>query len=357
VRSQLIRLGQRAAPLLAAAALHVRPRLKLAVLTVTEACDSRCRSCSYRQAAPDELGCEGFTRVIEDLAALGAQTVALSGGEPLLFDGLPLLARRIGMLGMRAVLLTNGLALAERAQQIEGLFTEIIVSLDGWDGPSYRRLRGVDGFERVAEGIRAVRETHARAGRAAPMLRARTTLQHGNASEIEALVEAAVRLGLDTISFLAVDPGPARFGRSRERPTLVPRPEEVARLREGIRRLHADRPSLFARGFIVESEERLLSIADHLAAAGSQGAFPPKQCSAPFLSVVIGARGEVRPCFFKPPFGSVREARLRELLTDPAVFRMRATLDVARDADCAPCVCPLRRRPPRGASVPTRGAR
>jgi MoaA/NifB/PqqE/SkfB family radical SAM enzyme len=356
VPSQLMRVGQRAAPLVAAAALRVRPRLNTAVLALTEACDSRCRSCSFRRAAPDELGCDAFLPIIEELAALGTRTVALSGGEPLLVEGLPTLARHIGMLGMRATLLTNGLALAERAEQISGLFTEIIVSLDGWDGPSYRRLRGVDGFERVADGIRAVREVHAGTRRAAPALRARTTLQHGNASELEALVEAALRLGLDTISFLGVDPGPARFGRAHGRPALIPRPEEIRRLREGVWRLREERPSLFERGFIVERAEKLLSIADHLAAAESQGAYPAKQCNAPFVSVVIGPRGDVRPCFFKRPFGSVREAPLRELLTGAALFRIRATLNVARDEDCSPCVCPIR-QPLRAVLLPRSGAR
>jgi MoaA/NifB/PqqE/SkfB family radical SAM enzyme len=341
--SSLLRLGERVGSTATAVALRARPRLSVAMLMLTEECDSRCRSCSYRLPAPGELGALGMLRVVEDLAQLGTRTIALTGGEPLTVAGLPRLLARIRELGISLTLLTNGLQLSAKAGDLVGLVQDLIISLDGWDAASYKRLRGVDGLEAIREGIARVRALHAERQVAPPRIQARTTLQGGNAGELERLVDTARQLDYDGISLLAVDPGPLRFGRARERPTLLPEAAEITALRGAIERLAQRRPSPFSTGFIVESEAKVRAIADHLEASITDERYPLKRCNAPSVSIVIGSRGEVRPCFFKPPIGSLREQSLREVLTGSTLFHLRRTLDVATDEDCRPCVCPLSR--------------
>src|SRR5262249_1222071 len=160
-------------------------------------------------------------------------------------------------------LMSNGLALADRAVEIGGLFDEVYLSLDGWDPASYKRFRGVDGFSALGRGIAALRAASADVGAAPPRFVARSPLQHENAAHLEAIVAGARVLGFDAISFLAVDPGAHRFGRSRERRSLVPDLDELSQLSSAIDRL-ADDPVRPLGRFVLEPEPKLRSIHDHL---------------------------------------------------------------------------------------------
>ncbi len=59
------------------------------------------------------------------------------------------------------------------------------------------------------------------------------------------------------------------------------------------------------------------------------------------MSTVIEADGAVRPCFFHPELGNVRDAPLDEILNSPAAIAFRRRLDVSRDPVCRKCVCSL----------------
>jgi radical SAM protein with 4Fe4S-binding SPASM domain len=62
-----------------------------------------------------------------------------------------------------------------------------------------------------------------------------------------------------------------------------------------------------------------------------------------WVSAVVEANGAVRPCFFHPPVGNVREAPLDRILReDLPAFRRK--LSVATDPLCERCVCSIRFR-------------
>ena len=73
-----------------------------------------------------------------------------------------------------------------------------------------------------------------------------------------------------------------------------------------------------------------------------QGDFAPVECNAPWVSAVVEADGTVRPCFFQPPLGNLREAEsLAAILNSRSALAWRRGLDTARDAICRRCVCSL----------------
>jgi radical SAM protein with 4Fe4S-binding SPASM domain len=56
----------------------------------------------------------------------------------------------------------------------------------------------------------------------------------------------------------------------------------------------------------------------------------------------VEADGTVRPCFFHPAIGNLREAgSLGAVLGSPEARAFRASLDVAADPVCQRCVCSL----------------
>jgi MoaA/NifB/PqqE/SkfB family radical SAM enzyme len=91
---------------------------------------------------------------------------------------------------------------------------------------------------------------------------------------------------------------------------------------------------------VAETPDRLRRLPQHYAAQLGLRDFPPVRCNAPWASAVVEADGAVRPCYFHPAVGNIREKSLRALLSQEMVAFRRA-LNVSQDATCRRCVCTL----------------
>jgi MoaA/NifB/PqqE/SkfB family radical SAM enzyme len=65
------------------------------------------------------------------------------------------------------------------------------------------------------------------------------------------------------------------------------------------------------------------------------------RCNAPWVSAVIEASGDVRPCFFHPAFGNVHSQALHEIVNGPDALQFRNSLDIETNPVCRKCVCSL----------------
>jgi cyclic pyranopterin phosphate synthase len=133
-------------------------------VSVTEACNLRCRYClpegDLGQYAPhkDTLSDDEIVTTIEALAPLGVEKVRITGGEPLLRKGVTELIRRIVDLpGIREVTMTTNAFLLSR--HIEALrksgMHRINVSLDTLDPDRFYKMTRRNAFQEVMEGIEA----------------------------------------------------------------------------------------------------------------------------------------------------------------------------------------------------------
>ncbi|HTM46307.1 MAG TPA: GTP 3',8-cyclase MoaA [Polyangiaceae bacterium] len=145
-----------------------RPLTDLRV-SVTDRCNFRCTYCMPRQVfdskfkfLPREeiLSFEEIVRLATVFAALGVRKVRLTGGEPLLRQGLPELIQMLAAIpDLEIVLTTNGSLLAEKAEALmrAGLH-RLTVSLDALDNAVFSQMNDVDfPVERVLHGISAAR--------------------------------------------------------------------------------------------------------------------------------------------------------------------------------------------------------
>jgi MoaA/NifB/PqqE/SkfB family radical SAM enzyme len=315
--------------------------LPIVMFAPTHRCNSACVSCAWwttpATAAAHELSLDEIDRLAADLSLLGTRLVVFTGGEPLLRPDIADVARLFRRRGMTLHLLTSGLALESRTASVAAVFERVIVSLDGATAAQYRAVRGVDGFDAVRAGVRQLRAV-------APQIpvSARSTIHRLNFRDMPALVDAAREIGCANISFLAADLGSAAFGH-RNLPaiqTLRLSRQDVDDFRVVVDALIRDRAGDMTSGFIAESPAKLRAIAQHYAAMNGDEAFPPKACNAPWMSAVIEANGDVRPCFFHDVVGNVRRDRIAAIARQ-ALPTFRATLDVATNATCERCVCSL----------------
>lgn len=322
--------------------IHSLPQL---VLMPHSRCNCRCVMCDIWQAnaMKRELTREDLEHQMPSLRNLHVQRVVLSGGEALMHSNLWLLCELLRELNddLQITLLSTGLLLKTFAPDVVRWCDEVIVSLDGSREvhDSIRRIPRA--FDRLAEGIAALREQ-----RPGFPVGARCVLQRSNFRDLPNIVAAAHEIGLDRISFMAVDVSSTAF--NRPEPWREPRVAEVALDRPEteefsalvevtIERFAAD----FESRFISESPEKLRRLPRYYAALNGVGEFPRTVCNAPWVSSVVEADGTVRPCFFHASFGNIHEHSLDEVLNSPEAIAFRRDLDVETNPICKVCVCTL----------------
>lgn len=311
--------------------------LPLVTLYLTERCNSRCVTCDYWRHGVKEMTLESVERLLPELEALRARVVLVSGGEPLIHPQWRAIAELLKSRGLGLWLLTSGLSLAKHAQNAAQLFDAITVSLDGTCAETYAAIRGLDAFDAVSTGIRAV----AAEGRAAGL---RVTLQRANYRELPRFVTLARELGARGVSFLGVDvSNPHAFARQDGfDPELALGDEDLPVLDGLLERLEREHAGDFRSGFIAESPVKLRRIRDYFAALRGRSAFPPVRCNAPEFSAVVGADGRVSPCFFiGGPATAPRAPELRAALASEPMRALRAVIRGGGRPECERCVCSM----------------
>ena len=321
---------------------HVIRSLPVIVISPHNQCNCRCVMCDiWRIREPEEITQADLQRHLASFRELGVRWVVFSGGEPQMNSQLPYLAQMLRSENIRVTILTAGLLLESQAEMIAASVDDIIVSLDG---PSvlHNRIRRVPGaYERMAMGIRTLRQA-----RPGMTVRARCTVQKENYHSLRATIACARETELDSISFLAADltssafNRPVEWGQERQHQIAL-NTEEVEALDSEIEQLISECSAELNSGFIVETASKLRKIVHHFRAYLGQVPDVAPRCNAPWVSAVIDASGEVRPCFFHSAIGNIRTQSLPDILNGPEALRFRANLDIAADRICRRCVCSL----------------
>ena len=323
---------------------HRVSRLPVLVLMPHSRCNCRCVMCDIWRANANgrELSEADLAPHLADLRKLRVGWIVLSGGEALMHASLFALCRQLRSPGARISLLSTGLLLRKHAQAVVAHLDDVIVSLDG--SPAvHDAIRNVPrAFERLADGVAALREA-----RAGYRVTARCVLQRGNYRDLDGIIATAKELKLDQLSFLPADTHSEAFNRpggwSADRSESVALALDEARELAGlIDRSLARNAADYASGFIAESPARMTAIAQYYLAANGCGEFPRISCNAPWVSAVIEADGAVRPCFFHPAYGSLADGGFREIVNSPAALAFRRGLDTVTNPVCSRCVCTLK---------------
>jgi MoaA/NifB/PqqE/SkfB family radical SAM enzyme len=338
-----LRLTERASLAIGRRTQHLG-RLPVLVLMPHSRCNCRCVMCDIWRANANgrELTEADLEPHIDGLRELGVRWITLSGGEALMHRNLFGLCEQLRPLGTRISLLSTGLLLRKFAKQVVAHTDDVIVSLDG--SPAvHDAIRNVPrAFERLADGIAALREV-----RTDFRVTARCVLQRGNYRDLPAIIETAKDLRLDQLSFLPADchseafnrPGGWDAGRAG---TVALSAEEAGELERMIAAMLPQLTEDNARGFLAESPRRMAGIAQYCQAVAGRGEFPAIRCNAPWVSAVIEADGAVRPCYFHPAYGSLRDGRLKSILNSPTARAFRRNLDPVTNPVCRRCVCTLK---------------
>lgn len=278
--------------------------------------------------------------LVLSLKKRGLHSILITGGEPLLREDLFEVCARITRHGLKLVLSTNGLLLEKFGEEVTNHFGIVIVSLDAHDPEVYRDIRGCDEFSRVIDGITLLKK------RGGYVILAHT-LQKNNIRWLPEFIEFSKRLGVDKISVRPVDAYSSAFARKEPQMDLVerliPSEDEIEQYSRTIRIVEKKRAPEIQTGFLKPNLNGFKMIGDYFLACRGRGNFPPRECAALFISLAVEANGDIRPCFFLPPFANINGLTtkdMKDIIQSEDLVKARRMYKEGDIGECRRCVQP-----------------
>jgi Fe-coproporphyrin III synthase len=316
--------------------------LPVVVLSPHNQCNCRCVMCDiWKIRESKEITPAILETQLDSFRKLGVRWVVLSGGEPQRNPQLCTLARMLHDLSIQVTLLTAGTLLSAEAELLAAAIDDVIVSLDG-PAPVHNRIRRIPrAFELLVDGVQALRRF-----RPEIVVRARCTVQRENHAWLRATVQCAKDHGLNSVSFLAVDAVSDAFNHPQgwtqaTADSVTLDVQQVETLEREMEDLIHEYGSDLNSGFVVETPDKLRRIVQQFRFYLGQAQPVAPRCNAPWVSAVVSAEGDVRPCFFHPALGNIHDHSLEEIVNSPQALRFRDELNIASNSICRRCVCSL----------------
>lgn len=323
--------------------MHRLRSVPILILMPHSACNCRCVMCDIWRANANkhELSVEFLERHLPSIEQLGVRWVVLSGGEALLHRNLWTFCELIKTLNIKITLLSTGLLLKKYAVEVVQWCDEVIVSLDGSPAVHNEIRRIPYAFERLAEGIHAIREVDKNF-----RITGRCVLQKANYFDFEHIIQTAQDIGLHQISFLAVDVSETGFAhenapRNEDPKNLALGEKEIGEFEHLLENAIQRFDYFFNTGFIAETPQKLRRMVAYFKAIAGEIPFSSPRCNAPWVSAVIESDGKVRPCFFHDAIGNIHDSSLEQILNSTKAISFRQHLDVAKNPTCQRCTCSL----------------
>ncbi len=315
---------------------HRRPHV--VVWEITNRCNMRCLHCEggAGRRDPEELTTAEALNLCDQIAALGCVRCNLSGGEPLLREDWPLLARRLADRGVAVHVVTNGTLLDQEAvrQAEQAGVVGVAVSLDGLQA-THDRIRVWPGrkrkssFESALKALRVAKSSSLKVG-------AITHVNLWNLGELDQVYDLLADLYLDVWQVQLAIPE----GRLRQipEPYLIA-PEQLEQVYQSlIRAMKDDRVPVRVTdtiGYYTEMEPVIRVREKERALPFWTG------CYAGCLLMGVESNGAVKGCpSMGPDFiaGSVRKESLAEIWGDEERFAYNTRWDESKlTGFCASC--------------------
>ncbi len=170
---------------------RIRKRPLVLSHAINSRCNMKCDFCEYWKQSGPEMTLKEIIKLLDEAKDFGIMIYNAWTVEPLLRDDLPEILLHARELGIVTFLITNGLLLEKRAEELKDL-DYLSVSVDGTN--SYRKIRGVDFKTKILPGI-----IKAKKHMKNPILM-NCVLSGRNLDDIEELIKLAAELDV-TVAF------------------------------------------------------------------------------------------------------------------------------------------------------------
>ena len=283
-------------------------------VSITDRCNYKCVYCRTGElgALYPELGIEDYLRLIKLFVNLGIEKVRITGGEPLLRNGLIELIAELARLRtpqgdpLDLAITTNGHLLDKLAKPLKAAgLNRVTVSMDAVDAPTFERITRVPGsFKKVVAGVRAARDA------GLTPLKINCVLLRGfNDNEIEGFARFAREedVVVRFIEFMPLEEG------------RLWTPEIVVPLKEIVERISREMPLFSMPPREASETARRYTFADGVGEIGIIAPVSQAFCGA-CSRVRLTSDGKIRTCLFSQVehdlYGRMRAGEDEKTLSD-----------------------------------------
>ena len=321
---------------------------RILTFMMTYRCNLRCTMCWQwgeqglfhelsKEHEIQQLDLATLRSVIEDVAKDGTG-VFLWGGEPFLHRDIMPFVEFIKSKGMYCSINTNGTYLPRDSRRLTDLGVDaIMVSVDG-PREVHDRIRGMQGsFQKIADGVKAIREARNGNGRK-PEIVVNTTISPGNQDVLLETYKLVEAMGADRMILSQLRFTTEQIGKANEAYFL----EKFSAHAPSWRGFVADVSVLNSQRIADQMGEMSLlkspmelrflpdlhpgQVADYY--RNPAEAFGKTRCLVPWLEAEILPSGEVTPCSDRPDLimGNVKKARFSEIWNNDQYQQFRRAM-------------------------------
>ncbi len=191
-------------------------RVPLAVRwQLTNRCVARCKYCAVWQTPEQEMSIDQITAILDEMAAMGTQTISFSGGEPMLREDIGLILEETAGRGISTEMNSTGAGIPENIARLKHL-DFLKISLDG-PQEVHDEVRGKGSFRYAMAAAEA-------AGANKLKFIFSTTLTRFNIKEVDFLLGTAKKFN----TLVAFQPLKSLYRGVKDVGALAPRKEDYA---------------------------------------------------------------------------------------------------------------------------------
>lgn len=302
------------------------------IITPTYRCNSACIMCDIprRGRKPEELSLNEWYKVVDDMVDLGISGMGISGGEPLLSEHTIPLVKYITRKKIPVHISSNGFLLNDKKveQLIDAGLGSIAISIDSTNPETNDMLRGnKGGFEKAVTGIRTIANVRSRIKNCDLRLTVASAVSRQNIHNILGIVDLAEDLGADTVSFLPVMTSGIIEDKKNRAEILTLKKKDQSDVDLFIRKLI----ELKKKRSVIDNSIGFLKA---MKCCFANKPFPAT-CFAGYTICVVGADGNVFPCFDflgRNRFvGNVKQRSLKNIWLSEEYAEMRTITAKCRD--------------------------
>ncbi|MBF0521090.1 MAG: radical SAM protein [Nitrospirae bacterium] len=295
-------------------------------------CNAYCKFCAthkVKHSCQESVPYEKLIKTAHEIGKAGTFVVGFSGGEVLMCHYLFDVIKVLHSYGVKTYIVTNGLLLREKADEILQSKVElVVVSIDSSTAEEHDNFRGFPGlYEILRDGIQYIKSKRENS---VPLIKATTILNKKNIPKINVILDD-LKAFTDTQSLQPIVTGyheNSPHSKAEEGITsFMFQPEDRPQLQHYINELiknHPDFNSYYFRQIPTYyfDRERLLEI----------------QCWSPFFRMMIMPNGDVVHCLANPkypPIGNIKDSTIMEIWNSREMFRQREEIRLHKNN----CIC------------------
>jgi|GEM_PF-2993406 len=284
------------------------------IVHIIQNCNSPCKMCdcwlTKQKVFHKASSLKPFFKKMKEL---GATSIMLSGGEPLLHPELQQIIIDVKIENLQVMLNTNGLLLHKNMWLTQQNIEQVVVSMDGYDPSTYKEVRGLNGHDLVWTNLKNFKRLSP-----SSKIGIRTILTKRNFNKMDLIIRDVEENGLHSVGMSPADVSSHSFSRERMDNTreddqislLLPSEEEIINFLEIFKEgdgYYEKIKKYYERGLCSWGPEEFIQcMLFYLRLHKRKKSFYPNTpCSFPSTSLVLDYNGDLKNCFYSESFGNL----------------------------------------------------